>query len=90
MTRQWNNQESVNIWSTQHVKIQGVNMQANGVFPGAVQIPTGLDPYSTQSRKGIKYQNPQGKVWQAPKPEHRHPVLIKFMAKLPHLILQEY
>ena len=52
-------------------------MQENGVFPGTVQRPTILDPYSTQAIKGI--QNPQGKGWQAQNPEHFHPVLIKFM-----------
>ena len=59
-------------------------MQANGFFPGSVQRPTGLDPYPTQAKKGIK--NPQGKGWQAKNPEHRHPVLIKFMARF----LQKY
>ena len=59
-------------------------MQANGVYSGNVQRPTSLDPYSTQARKGI--QNLQGKVWQTQNPEHRHPVLVKFMAKF----LQKY
>ena len=53
-------------------------------FPGNVQRPTSLDPYSTQARKGIK--NLQEKVWQTQKPEHCHPVLVKFMAKF----LQKY
>ena len=43
--RQWNNQENVKTWGTHHDKIQGGNMQANGVFPGTVQRPTSLDPY---------------------------------------------
>ena len=81
MPIQWKNQESVKICATHNVKIQGRNIQANGVFTGAVQRPTGLDPYSAQARKVIKDQNPQGKVWQAQNPEHRHPVLIKFMAR---------
>ena len=38
---------------------QGGGMQATGVFPGNVQRPTGLYPYSAQARKGI--QNLQGK-----------------------------
>ena len=59
-------------------------MQANGVLSGTVQRPTILDPYSTQSRKGI--QNSQEKGWQEQNPEHRHLVLIKFMAKF----LQKY
>ena len=59
-------------------------MQANGVFPGNVQRPTSLDPYATQARKGI--QNLQGNGWQTQNTEHRHPVLIKFMAKF----LQKY
>ena len=63
MPMKWNNQERVNTWETHHGKIKGRNMQANGIFYGTVQIPTGLDPYSTQARKGIK--NTQGKVWQA-------------------------
>ena len=43
--RQWNNQENVNTWATHHGEIQGGNMQANGVFPVAVQKQTILDPY---------------------------------------------
>ena len=54
-------------------------MQANGVFPDTIQRPMSLDPYYTQARKGI--QNSQGKGWQGQNLEHRHPVLIKFMAK---------
>ena len=84
MPMQYNNQENINTWGNHHGKIQGVNMQANGVFPGTVQMSTILDPYSTQARKGM--QNLQGKGWQAQKPEHRHPVVVKFMAKL----LQKY
>ena len=72
----------------------GGNMQADGGSSGAVQRPMGLDPYSTQARKGIKYQNPQGKGCHAPKPEYRHPVLIKFMERslqnISHLIFQKY
>ena len=69
MPRQWNNQDNVKTWATHHGKIQGVNMHSNGVFPGTVQIPTGLDLYSTQARKGI--QIPQGKGWQTHNPEQR-------------------
>ena len=61
-------------------------MQANGFLFGAVQRPTSLDPYSTQAKKGIKDQNIQGEGLQAPNPEHRHPVLIKFIARF----LQKY
>ena len=68
MPRKCNNQDIVNTWETHHVKIQGGNMQENGVFPGAVQRPTCLDPYSTQSRKWIEDQNSQGKGCQAQKP----------------------
>ena len=64
--------------------IQGGNMQANGVFSGTVQTPTSLDPYLTQAIK--RMQNSQEKGWQAQNPEHRHPVLIKFMARF----LQKY
>ena len=39
---QWNNQYNVSTCSTQHGKIQGGNMQSNGVFSGTVQMPTGL------------------------------------------------
>ena len=59
-------------------------MQPNGVYSGNVQRPTGLESYATQARKGIK--NLQGKGCQAQNPEHRHPVLVKFMAKF----LQKY
>ena len=61
-------------------------MQANEVFPGAVQRPTGPDPYSTQAGNGTRYQIPKGKGWQGPNPEHCYPVLIKFMARF----LQKY
>ena len=84
MPRQWNYQENVKTWSTQHIKIKGVNMQAHGVFPGTAQRPTSLDPYSTKERKGI--QKSQGKVRQAQNPEQLHPVLIKIMARF----LQKY
>ena len=67
-------------------------MQATGVFPGNVQRPKSLDPYSTQARKGIK--NLQGKGWHIQNPEHQHPVLVKFMAKflknIQHFISQKY
>ena len=66
MPRHWNKQYNVNTWATHHVRIQGVNMQANGVFPSIVQKPTSLDPYSTQARNGM--QNSQGKGWQAKNP----------------------
>ena len=59
-------------------------MQANGVFSGNVQRPTSLYPYSTRARKGM--QNSPGKGCQTQNPEHRHPVLVKFMAKF----LQKY
>ena len=60
--RQWNNQENVDTWETNHGKIQGGGgMQANEGFPGTVKIPTGLYPYSTQAIKRI--QNPRGKGW---------------------------
>ena len=62
MPRQWNQQENINTWGTHHSKIQGGNMQENGVYLGNVQRPTSLDPYSTQARKGIK--NLQWKGWQ--------------------------
>ena len=52
-------------------------MQENGVYSGKVQCPTSVDPYSTQARKGI--QNLQGKECQTQNPEHRHPVLVKFI-----------
>ena len=55
-------------------------MQANGVFSGAVQIPQGPDPYSSPTVNRIRDPKPQGKGWQAPNPEHRHSVFIKFMA----------
>ena len=66
MPRKWNNQENVNTWGTNHSKIQGGNMQTNGGFPGTVQRPTSLDPYSTQARKII--QNTKVKGWQAQNP----------------------
>ena len=84
MPRQWNNQENINTWGTHQGKSQGGNMQVTGDFSGNVQRPTSLDPYSEQSRKVI--QNLQGKGWQTHNPEHRHPVLVKFMEKL----LQKY
>ena len=59
-------------------------MQANGVYPGNIQSPTSLDRYATKARKGI--QNLQEKRRKKKKPEHRHPVLVKFMAKF----LQKY
>ena len=55
-------------------------------FYGAIQRKKGPGPYSTQAGKGTIYQTPQGKIWQAPKPEQLHPVLIKFMARF----LQKY
>ena len=81
MTRQWNNQDTENNWATHHGKGHGGNMQANGVFSGAVQIPKGPDPYSSPTVNGIIDQKPQGKGWQAPNPEHCHSVFIKFMAR---------
>ena len=62
----------------------GVKYASKWVFPGTVQRPKGLDPYSKQARKEI--QNTQGKGWQVQNTEHRHPVLIKFMARF----LQKY
>ena len=79
MPREWNNQENVNTWATHHGKIQGGNMQANGGFTGTIQRPTSLDPYSKLTRKGM--QNSQEKIWKSQNPEHRYPVLIKFMAR---------
>ena len=35
-------------------------MQATGVFPGNIQRPTSLDPYSTQARKGIQHLQREG------------------------------
>ena len=81
---QWNNQYNMNTWGTHQGKSQGGNMQATGVFTDNVQRPTHLDPYSTQARKGI--QHLQGKGWQTQNPEHRHLVLVRFMAKF----LQKY
>ena len=67
-------------------------MQANGVYSGNVHRPTSLDPYEIQARKGI--QHLQGKGWQTQNPEHRHSVLVKFMANflqnIQHLILKKY
>ena len=59
-------------------------MQANGVYSGNVQRPTSLDPYSTQAKKVIQFL--QGKGWQIQNPEHRHPLLVNFMANF----LQKY
>ena len=59
-------------------------MQATGDFPGSAQMPTSLDPYSTQARKVM--QPLQGKGWQTQNPEHRHLVLLKFMTNF----LQKY
>ena len=84
--RQWNNQDTRNNWATHQGKVHGGNMQANGVFTGAVQMPNGLDPYSLPTVNGIRYQKLQGKGWQAPNPEHRHTVFIQFMARF----LQKY
>ena len=53
-------------------------------FSVTFQKPMSLDPYSTQAREGIK--NPQGKGRKAQESEHRHPGIIKFMAKF----LQKY
>ena len=58
----------------------GVEYASNWGFPGNVQKPTSLDPYSTQARKWI--QKLQGKGWQTQNTEYLHPVLVKFMAKL--------
>ena len=66
-------------------RFKGVICKKMG-FPGAIQRPTGLDPFSTQARKGIKDHNPQGQGLQATNQEHHHPVLIKFMARF----LQKY
>ena len=79
MPRQWKHQEYINTWGTHQGKSQGWNIQANGVYSRNVQRPTNLDHYATQERKGI--QHLQGKGWQTQNQEHRHPVLIKFMAK---------
>ena len=66
MPRQWNNQENINTWGTHHGKIQGVNIQANGFFPGTVQRPTSLEPYSAQEIKVM--QNSKRKGWKAQNP----------------------
>ena len=50
--RQCNNQENLSTWRTTMAKFGG-GMQENGVFPGNVQRPTSLDPYSTQAIKGM-------------------------------------
>ena len=60
-------------------------MQANGFF-SAVQMPKVPEPYSPPTGNLIRYQKPQVKVWQAPNPEHRHPVFIEFMVRF----LQKY
>ena len=57
----------------------GGKYASNWGLPGNVQRPISLDHYSTQARKGI--QNLQAKGWQTQNPEHRHPVLVKFMSK---------
>ena len=62
----------------------GGGMQENGGFPGNVQRPKRLDPYSTQAIKGM--QNLQEGGWQTQNPEHFHPLLVKFMTKF----LQKY
>ena len=54
MPSQWNNQENVNTWATHHGKIQGGNIQENGVLTGNFQSPTSLDPYSTQAKRECK------------------------------------
>ena len=84
MPSQWNHQENINTWGTHQGNSQGGNMQENRVYSGNFQRPTSLDTYVTYTRKGI--QNLQGKVWQTKNPEHRHPVLVKFMANF----LQKY
>ena len=56
-------------------------MKVNGVFPDAVQMSKGPDPYSPPTGNGIIYQRPQGKGWRAPNPGHRNPVFIKFMVR---------
>ena len=61
-------------------KESGGEYVSNWGFSGNVQRPSSLDPYSTQSRKGI--QNLQGKGWQTQNTEYLHPVLVKFMAKI--------
>ena len=55
-------------------------------FWGAVQMPKGPDPYLPPNVNIMIYQKPQGKRWQAPNSEHRHPVFIKSIARF----LQKY
>ena len=69
MPMQWNNQDNGNNWVSHQVKGHGGNMQAN-VFFSAVKMPKGPEPYLPPTGNLIRYQKPQGKVWQTPNPEH--------------------
>ena len=61
MPRKWNNQDTGNNWEIHHGKVNGGNMQANGVFPGDVPMPNGPEPYRLPAGNGTRYQTPQGK-----------------------------
>ena len=82
--RQWNNQENINTWVTHQGKIQGGNIQATGVFPGNVQRPKSLDPYSTQTRKAIKILQGKGRKTQKYRTPSSsdHQIYGKFPAKI--------
>ena len=80
MKRQWNNQENLNTWATHHGKIQGGNVQPNGVFRYSPKVNK-FRPLFNISKKGNGNFIRGGMLWQAQNPEHRHLVIIKFMAK---------
>ena len=86
MPRHWNNKDTGENWATHQSKGRRSNMQEHGVLPGAVQMTTGPKPYSPPAGDRTRYKTPQGKGWQAPNPEHRHLMFIKFMVRL----LQKY
>ena len=62
-------------------RVKGEICKKIGFFSGAVQRPTGTNPYSTQAGNGTRYQIPQGNGWQAQNPEHHHKVIINYMAR---------
>ena len=88
MTRQWNKQDNVNTWVTHHGKTEGGNMQENGIFPGNVQMPTILDPYSTQARKGMKNSQGEGMADTKPRtpPSSAPQIYGKVPAKIFHTL----
>ena len=91
MPRQWNNQENINTWGTHQGKSQGGGMQATGVFPGNVQRPTSLDPYSTQARKGIhnlRGENMAGTKYRTP-PSSASQIYGKVPAKIFHNLFRK-